>query len=169
MNVLLLRDPFTDEGTFGQMTGMSFTFDTLELPWRDLDGNGIGDPQKSCITEGLYECVWHTSPSKGECYHVTNVTGRSHILIHSANFAGDVDKDWQAQLLGCIALGKNAGVMPNQNGRAQRAILQSRAAMNEFHLLMAKQPFRLEVRWKNSQNASGTGSGAPTSASVGAG
>lgn len=149
MNLILLRDPSTDQGTFGQITGMDFTFETLELPWRDLDANGIGDPEKSCITVGVYECVWHTSPSKGECYHVTNVTGRSNILIHSANFAGDVDKGWEAQLLGCIALGLNFGVMPNKKGRVQQAVLQSKKAMTEFHNHMKQQPFRLEVRWRD--------------------
>lgn len=148
MNLLLVRDQFNDQGTCGVLTGMAFTFPTIELPWRDLNGDGIGDAQKSCITPGVYECVWHTSPSKGECYHVTGVTGRSNILIHSANFAGDVDKGWESQLLGCIALGLNAGVMPNKAGRAQQAVLQSKAAMKQFHEAMAKQPFSLEIRWR---------------------
>ena len=122
-------------GTFGTLTGLDFDFCSLELPWVDANGDGLGDPQKSCITAGTYECVWQESPRYGWCYEVTNVPERSRILIHPAN--------WASQLLGCIALGKGRGVL---NGKP--AILQSRAAIKEFHAAMREQPFQLEVAWK---------------------
>jgi len=123
-------------GTFGTLTGLDFDFHSLELPWVDTNGDGLGDPQKSCITPGTYKCEWHTSPKYGPCYEVTGVEGRSHILIHPAN--------WSHQLLGCIALGKGRGVL---NGKP--AITQSRDAIKEFHNHMAQQPFTLEVKWAN--------------------
>lgn len=135
MIVRLIRNPSTPDGTFGQFVGFDFDFYSLELPWADANSDGLGDPQKSCITPGSYECRWHTSPKYGPCYEVTGVVGRSHILIHPAN--------WAHQLLGCIALGKARGVL---NGKP--AILRSKEAIAEFHAAMREQPFRLEVSWK---------------------
>ena len=134
MIVRLIRNPSTPYGTFGQLIGFDFDYYSLELPWVDTNGDGLGDPQKSCITPGEYECVWHTSPKYGPCYEVTGVVGRTHILIHPAN--------WSHQLLGCIALGKGRGVL---NGKP--AITQSRDAIKEFHNHMAQQPFTLQVSW----------------------
>ena len=141
----LQRERSTDEGTPGRLTGMGVDFCTLELPWRDLNGDGIGDPQMSCITPGEYQCAWHESPHHGWVYEVTGVKGRSHILIHSANFAGDTLKGWQSQLLGCIALGLRHGVIPNKWNKAQRAVISSKAAMVQFHELMRTDPFMLTI------------------------
>ena len=134
MILRLVRNPSTPYGTFGTLTGFDFDYNSMELPWVDTNGDGLGDPQKSCITPGEYECVWHTSPKYGPCYEVTGVVGRSHILIHPAN--------WASQLLGCIALGKGRGVL---NGKP--AITQSRDAIKEFHAHMKEQPFVLRIEW----------------------
>jgi hypothetical protein len=131
----LIRSPSTPAGTFGQFVGFDFDFYSLEKPWVDADGNGHGDPQKSCITAGSYECAWQTSPKYGWCYEVTNVPERSRILIHPAN--------WEHQLLGCIALGKARGVLSGKP-----AILRSKEAIKEFHAALREQPFTLEVSWK---------------------
>jgi len=122
------------DGTFGTLTGLDFDYNTCERPWVDLNGDGLGDPQKSCITPGTYKCEWRESPKYGWCYEVTGVVGRSHILIHPAN--------WSHQLLGCIALGKGRGVL---NGKP--AITQSRDAIKEFHNHMRQQPFELHISW----------------------
>ena len=139
MIVRLTRGPSTPDGTFGQFTGFDFDYYSLEKPWVDLDGNGHGDPQKSCISPkpgevATYDCEWRKSAKYGMCYEVTNVPERSHILLHAAN--------WQEQLLGCIALGKGRGVL---NGKP--AITQSRDAIKEFHDRMRGEPFWLEVSW----------------------
>ena len=141
MILRLVRNPSTPYGTFGQFIGFDFDYHSLEKPWVDLDGNGHGDPQKSCITAGTYECVWQESPKYGWCYEVTNVPERSRILIHPAN--------WEHQLLGCIALGKGRGVL---NGKP--AITQSRDAIKEFHNHMKEQPFTLQVSWVESCSGS---------------
>lgn len=129
-SVIITRNQTTDEGTFGTLKTVDgkLTLHTLELPWRDVNKDGIGDPQKSCITPGTYRAIWHESPSKGWCYWLQDVKGRSHILIHSANYAGDVDKGWQSQLLGCIAPALSVGKMANNKGKQQMAGLNSRAA-----------------------------------------
>ena len=135
MIVRLIRKPSTPHGTFGQFVGFDFDFVSLEKPWVDLDGNGHGDPQKSCITAGTYTCVWQESPKWGPCYEVANVPERTRILIHPAN--------WESQLLGCIALGKGRGVL---NGRP--AITQSRDAIKEFHDHMRQADFMLHISWE---------------------
>ena len=139
MILRLLRASTSKDGTFGTLVGMDFDFYSLEKPYVDLDGNGLSDPQKSCIDPApgqtaSYLCEWRESPKYGWCYEVTGVPGRSHILLHPAN--------WQEQLLGCIALGKGRGVL---NGKP--AITQSKRAIKEFHEAMREQPFTLEVRW----------------------
>ena len=63
---------------------------TIELPWKD-NAKSI-----SCIPEGRYKVVKHTSPKFGLVAALTGVTGRDAILIHTANNA-------QRELQGCIA------------------------------------------------------------------
>ena len=139
MILRLVRNPSTPYGTFGQLIGFDFDYHSLEKPYVDGDGNGLSDPMKSCIDPApgqtaSYSCEWKESPKYGWCYEVTGVPGRSHILLHQAN--------WQEQLLGCIALGKGRGVL---NGKP--AITQSRDAIKEFHNHMKQQPFTLDVSW----------------------
>ncbi len=67
------------------------TYPSLELPWKD---NAVG---VSCIPVGLYKMVLHVSPKFGRCYWLQDVPNRSEILIHPANFVG--------QLRGCMAPG----------------------------------------------------------------
>ena len=72
---------------------------SIELPDRNNERN------YSRIPAGKYRCVWHRSPRFGWVYLVTDVQGRSHILTHSANWAGDSRKGYRCDLNGCIALG----------------------------------------------------------------
>lgn len=120
----LSRKPSSPSGTFGTLQG----FVTLELPWKD------NHPEVSCIPVGVYEVVWTKSPRLQRfTYEVTGVPGRNGIRFHSAN--------WAHQLLGCIALGKERGVL---NG--EQAVLQSREALEEFEKTMGYQPFILEIK-----------------------
>lgn len=66
---------------------------SLELP--DLNNMAFF----SCIPTGDYICKIEFSPSHGMCFHILNVPGRSHILIHSGNYNKDTE--------GCILLGEN--------------------------------------------------------------
>jgi len=141
-SLLLVREPSTDEGTFGVLTGFDFSYESLELPWRD-NQHGI-----SCIPEGKYSLKWFESPKHGWCYLLENVPDRSMIEIHSANFAGDESKGWDKQLDGCIALGKHAGVMPNSKRAAQHCITQSKLAIAEFHVAMGEEPATIEIQWR---------------------
>jgi len=136
MDVTLTSVPSTDQGTFGKFdlaNGISYF--SLELPWRN-NAHGI-----SCIPDGIYTCHWINSPKHGECYQVLDVSGRSMIEIHPANYAGDVSKQFISDLEGCIALGTALGILHNQ-----LAVLNSRKAIAEFHAQQNKQDFKLTIR-----------------------
>lgn len=64
---------------------------SLELPWRS---NELG---VSCIPEGVYDCRKVKSEKFGDVVYVSNVPGRTGILIHSGNSVTDTR--------GCILVG----------------------------------------------------------------
>lgn len=137
----LIRGPSTDQGTFGTLhtdDGL-LEFNTLELPWRDNHAD------LSCIPAGTYQCVWHHSPSKGWLYLLTGTEPRTNVLIHSANFAGDVTQGWQSQLEGCIALGKGRGVLNNRYNAQQQAVTNSRVACEQFYTWGNEEPVTLTI------------------------
>ena len=134
-SVILVRDPSTDQGTLGRLyVDFSLFCYSIELPDR---GNR---PNISCIPAGEYRCVWHRSPRFGWCYLVTGVDGRSFILFHPANVAGDRSLGFRSDLHGCIGLGLRRGLL-----WGQCAVLASRLAIGKFFRLMNKQPFRLVI------------------------
>ena len=139
MKVTLQRGPSTDQGTFGVMTFGAEVVHTLELPWRN------NAPQKSCIPTGVYKCAIVKSPKFGRVYGVQNVPNRSNVLIHSANFAGDVGKGWTTQLHGCISVALRVGQMRNNTGVMQSAGLVSRTALTKLMEWADGQPFELEI------------------------
>lgn len=130
----ILRGPSTDEGTFGTLTGQGLTLRTLELPWRD------NRPQRSCIPVGTYQCAIVKSPRFGRVYGVADVPGRSHVLIHGGNYAGDVEKGLRSDVEGCILLGLATGVL---NG--QKVVTSSRAALEQFMKAMDGKAFTLTI------------------------
>ena len=97
INLLLLRDTFTDESTIGELfvNGERFC-DTLELPYRD------NQKSISCIPTGEYK-VRLRLPRESATRHyihllVKEVKDRSHILFHRGNTAKDSR--------GCILVGQ---------------------------------------------------------------
>lgn len=136
----LQREPSSDQGTYGVLRFGEQQVYTIELPWR---GNL---PKVSCIPPGSYRCEIAISPHFGRVYEIKDVPGRSHVLIHSANLAGDSSLGWTTELQGCIAVGERRGRMLNAAGQSQRAVLVSRPALRRFMLGMAGEPFTLEVK-----------------------
>lgn len=65
--------------------------DTLELPWRMNQAN------ISCIPEGTYHTVRHSSTKFTGSYKLLNVLDRTGILIHAGNTLSDTT--------GCILVG----------------------------------------------------------------
>lgn len=134
----LTRTRATDAGTEGVLTVDDFSCYTLELPWRD---NARG---KSCIPAGRYPCRIVRSPRFGRVYGVFGTSPRANILIHSGNFAGDVDKGLRSHVQGCILLGRHMGYIDGQ-----RAVLVSRPVVREFIAHMEGEPFELIVEDNN--------------------
>jgi len=138
---ILYRNITDNQGTEGYMVVEDGYWNSLELPDRDNQSN------ISCIPEGEYNVVRRYSPHfKKELYHLEDVLNRSFILIHSANFAGDIKKGYQSHLQGCIALGKATGAIPNKFGKRQKAILSSKKAIREFEEYMERKPFKLTIK-----------------------
>ncbi|WP_139959161.1 DUF5675 family protein [Flavicella sediminum] len=84
--------------TIGKLFGLGtakqiiFECDTLELPWKDNRQN------VSCIEPKVYWVEKRWSEAHKWHIHILDVTGRTWILIHPANFV--------EELRGCIAPGK---------------------------------------------------------------
>jgi hypothetical protein len=109
-------------------------FFTLELPWRDNQKN------ISCIPAGEYDVTIRISPRFGRVYWVLKVEGRTYILIHSGNWAGDVSKDLNTHTNGCILLGMKRGYLAGQ-----RAVLMSRTAIRKFMDRLDGANFKLHI------------------------
>lgn len=146
-HALITRKESTDFGTFGTLKAYNWDNEsleliTLELPWR------MNKRMVSCIPRGIYQCVWHKSPSKGWCYKVFDVPGRSAILIHPGNWAGDIHKGYHTDLKGCIALGLDidAATPPNGKHGKQAMVTHSRKACEQFRAFFNSQPFELEIQ-----------------------
>ncbi len=124
MKTLTLRRRYFVDGTFSTLhdgAGEQLCC-MVERPWQN------NAPRQSCIPEGTYQLIPHTSPKFGQCYALeANTLGvtrygpslRTHILIHTANLP--------SQLQGCIAPGEGFGVINNQWG-----VINSRAAFDKL-------------------------------------
>ena len=137
LRVKLQRMAGGDQGTPGHILFPSgWGCLSLELPDR---GN---TPGKSRILSGIYTVGWGwSSHMKGYRWHVMDTPGRVGVLIHAGNRAGDIEKGWKSDVLGCILVGKVFGKL-----QGQLAILQSQKALDEFtsHLL-GETRFELEI------------------------
>jgi hypothetical protein len=97
INLLLIRDTFTEESTIGELflNGERFC-DTLELPYRD------NQRSISCIPAGEYKVRLRLPRESAtrDYIHllVKDVKDRSHILFHRGNTAKDTR--------GCILVGQ---------------------------------------------------------------
>lgn len=123
-----------DQGTRGILLYNDFNCHTMELPWRE-NKRGL-----SCIPAGEYKCKIRISPRYGKIYWVTEVEGRTNILIHAGNWAGDKTKGYRTNVAGCILLGVNKGVLAGQ-----WAVLNSRLAIRRFMDQMGLDPFTLRI------------------------
>lgn len=139
IEVTITRERSIDDGTFGRLhaeiLGAVFECETLELPWRDNQRN------VSCIPLGEYVCDWSHSGKFGGCYRLQDVPGRSGILIHPGNYAGDEQKNLRTNVRGCIMLGMQRSKMSGQE-----VILQSRHAVDLFSEFMGERSFRITIK-----------------------
>jgi len=133
---LTLKRTYTSKGTFGELDcDGTFICYTVERDWKNNESS------VSCIPEGQYQITPHVSPKFGSCYIVEQPTlgvtkfgpsQRSHILIHKANYA--------AQLQGCIAPGSALGVVGGH-----WAVTDSRGAFEKLMSLLGGKSATLEI------------------------
>lgn len=131
----LQREASTDSGTYGKLTlpsGASFI--TLELGWRN------NKPRSSCIPAGTYVVKIKTGGKYKRAYRLEDVPGRSEILIHAGNRAGNTERGEKSDVLGCILLGTAKMKFGNQPG-----IINSKVAMEQFMSLMGGRDFILTI------------------------
>ena len=126
----LVREAYTDIGTFGQLTMPSgLVLYTCELPWRE------NQRSISCIPEGCYmmrkresAVVQRTSGGEFmEGWEVRNVPDRTFIMVHVGNTIADAE--------GCILVGAGRGFV---NGKW--AVTNSRDAFRKFMAELDGQP-----------------------------
>lgn len=128
MNVTLQRGKGTEHGTHGVLTGPNgFLCFTLEEPWKD------NEPRVSCIPEGSYQCRRHNGAKFSNVWEITNVPGRSAILIHAGNTLADTS--------GCVLVGM---------GFDAGGLTQSRAALVKLRGMLPD-TFTLEIRNHSTQ------------------
>ncbi len=118
-----LRHRWSDQGTSGTfyLPEIEFSRPGLELPWRDNRRN------VSCIPADEYTCIKINSNKFGVCFLVQDVDGRTGILTHWGNVAGDTAKGWRTHSLGCFLIGSYRGKL-----WGQKAVLASRTAFRQF-------------------------------------
>ena len=114
VNLLILRDTFTEESTIGELflNGERFC-DTLELPYRD------NQRSISCIPIGQYKVRLRTAKESATRNYlhllVKDVKNRSHILFHKGNTAKDTR--------GCILVGQGSQHNIVQNSSLAMSLL----------------------------------------------
>jgi len=116
------------DGTFGviMLDDKPFAL-TVERRW-------LNNAQSvSCIPAGTYTCRRVQSPHFGDTFEVTDVPGRSHILLHKGNVMDDSH--------GCIIIGEQFGELHDKC-----AVLSSKAGFNEFkRITQGRDFFVLEI------------------------
>jgi len=120
-------------GTLHVMDGdqLMFSCKTIELPWNGNQHN------TSCIPEGKYTVISHISPTKGRCFHVLDVPGRTNILIHTGNYVSG----HQIDTLGCILPGEG---FEDINNDGNIDVFNSRNTMDKL-LKVLPESFELHI------------------------
>lgn len=134
LHLTLTRTSTSDAGTFGTLRGEGLNLYTAELPWRD------NMPRISCIPAGRYLCRPYSSTRFHDVYELVDVPGRTAILIHSGNHAGDTAKGLRSDVQGCILVGLSRGILDGQE-----AVLNSRAAMQALRAAVGGDAFELII------------------------
>ena len=124
--VRLVRDIETEDGTFGTMHFEGkLLCHTLEDRWVN------NTPRISCIPKGQYLCVPQSGPKFKNVWEITNVPGRSAILIHEGNLSDNT--------IGCVLCGTAVGKFGDRYG-----VVGSRDALNKLRATLPER-FWLEI------------------------
>jgi hypothetical protein len=138
--LVLTRTSRSDEGTFGNIVAPDGKrFHTIELPWRE------NRRRISCIPASRYIAGWHTSLKFGIVPILRNVPNRDAILMHKGNYAGDVEKGYKSDYLGCIGIGLGLGSIALPNGKQQKMITSSAIACSQVFAQLRPGDFELVI------------------------
>lgn len=132
--VTIKRTHKISDGTFGIMDieGIPM-YTTCELPWKD------NREDISCIPPGEYACeLSFSSKFNMKLYHVLGVPNRTNVMIHVGNTVHDI--------LGCILIGLQFGLLQFQDKGEVYGIISSRPALIQFMTKMAEKPFTLVIK-----------------------
>ena len=121
------------------LTAAGLRLHIMEPPPRD------NRPNRSSIPVGAYVVRPHRSPRFGRVLLVTDVPGRSHVLLHPGNVGGDKELGLHTHTLGCLLPGLGRGRILVR-GRRQRAVTGSRTAFRRLMAWADDTPFMLEIR-----------------------
>lgn len=132
MKATINRKDYQTKQTLGTLTvedngKVLFECKTLELPWF------CNTFQKSCIPKGTYKVIPRKSAKFGDHLHITDVPGRTYILIHAGNKYTDI--------LGCVLVGDSFG---DVNGDGITDVLNSKYTLKNL-LKIAPKGFDLKV------------------------
>lgn len=121
LEVLIERYPSGEKQTIGHLYVLNehketvYDCHTLELPWKE------NKKRISCIPKGVNTVVKRWSKKYKWHFHITDVEGRSWILIHIGNF--------YTEILGCILIGTE---LEEINGDGIMDVKHSGTAMKEL-------------------------------------
>lgn len=135
MSKSLLIERIDDDGvqTLGRMfvldedNHVKYNCNTLELTWKN------NNTRVSCIPEGEYTIQKRWSPKFKYHFHITEVEGRSFILIHSGNY--------HSQILGCVLVGSD---LEDINGDGRLDVVNSKDTLADLLGIMP-QSFKLKI------------------------
>ncbi len=117
MKIVIDRYERTFYATYGKIVLPTATIFTLEHPWTDKNGDGLGDTGRSCIPAGMeFEMKFRPDAQTRHPYDVwelIGVPGRENIQVHIGNVIDHTD--------GCVLVGM------------QRAQVEYPAASGKFY------------------------------------
>lgn len=144
MNCTLIRHFYGHDCTLGWLIVGPVKFATIERPWLPAEDGPGGKLRESCIPDGDYRIIPHTSPKFPDTYALVNHDhgvyyqpkdkpagqpwGRTAILIHVGNFPTDV--------IGCIAVGQAHG---------GHSVMRSREAMGQLRTILGRERHTLHI------------------------
>lgn len=130
---LIINRDYQDAETLGHAMVIDddkkvFKFKTIELPLHTPQGQS-NVPSTNCIPEGTYRVTRIWSPTKGNCFQIHDVEGRTAILIHKGNYATGKKVDTQ----GCILVGSK---FADINNDGELDVIESTITMDKLLSLM---------------------------------
>jgi len=137
----------------GHPIGPPLRLVTIEPPWFE---NAVNS---SCIPTGSYLCTKEeTEKDIGGFrfwYLVHDVPGRSEILLHPGNWAGNEVGNY-SDSRGCILPGQaHASLRPPGGATCQEAVAESRDACVQLQTYFESEPFTLHISGFGTLNESG--------------